>query len=91
VFDSDVMIKPEVHAALRRLKALLESRGARVMADSPIAAKAASRLGLMTFLAAGHSVAELFCAGKVGFPHPASARVASAEDPRASDGMNIES
>lgn len=28
VFDSDVMVKPGVHAALVRLKALLDSRGA---------------------------------------------------------------
>ena len=27
VFDSDVMLKPEVHAALVRLKAFLEARG----------------------------------------------------------------
>ena len=31
IFDSDVMLKPQVHAALARFKPFLESRGARVL------------------------------------------------------------
>lgn len=58
-FDSDVTTKPQVQAALARLKAFLESRGAKVaviyLPDGPDGAK----VGMDDYFAAGHSVGEL--------------------------------
>lgn len=58
VFDSDVMLKPEVHGALVRLKAFLESRGAKVAAVY-LPTTDASKVGLDDYLAAGHTVNDL--------------------------------
>lgn len=59
VFDSDVAVKPEVHAALSRLKAFLESRGAQVtviyLPNGPHGAK----VGVDDYLASGHTVSDL--------------------------------
>jgi hypothetical protein len=59
VFDSDVSLKPEVHGALVRLKAFLESRGARVRVIYLEPKPDGSKVGLDDFFAAGGVVATL--------------------------------
>ena len=59
VFDSDVMTKREVHQALARLKAFLESRGANVHLIYLPAGEGGKKQGLDDFFAAGHTVADL--------------------------------
>jgi hypothetical protein len=58
-FDSDVMLKIEVHQALIRLKAFLESRGAKVHLIYLPSGTGACKQGLDDFLAAGNSVENL--------------------------------
>ena len=57
VFDSDVMTKPSVHAALRRLKAFLEARGAHVHIVYLDPDPSGAKVGLDDFFAAGGTVA----------------------------------
>ncbi len=59
VFDSDVMEKRAVHAALVRLKAFLESRGGVVRVIYLPPGSEGSKVGLDDFLAAGGAVREL--------------------------------
>jgi hypothetical protein len=59
VFDSDVMTKRAVHAALARLKALLESRGARVRIIYLPPGEGGIKVGLDDFFAAGGTVERL--------------------------------
>lgn len=59
VFDSDVMTKPAVHAALARLKAFLEHRGARVLLVYLPAGDGGVKVGLDDFLVAGRSIDDL--------------------------------
>lgn len=59
VFDSDVMIKPEIHAALLRLKAFLETRKGRVFLVYLPSGPVGSKVGLDDFLAAGHTPDEV--------------------------------
>jgi hypothetical protein len=59
VFDSDVMEKPEVYAALSRLKAFLESRGAAVRLIYLPAGKGGAKQGVDDYLAAGGTVDDL--------------------------------
>ncbi len=59
VFDSDLMIKPQVHAALARFKAFLESRHAKVLLIYLPNAEDGSKVGLDDYLAAGHDVDDL--------------------------------
>jgi len=58
-FDSDVMTKPQVHAALGRLAAFLGHRGARVRSVMLPPGADASKTGLDDFLASGKGVADL--------------------------------
>jgi hypothetical protein len=58
-FDSDLMTNPHVHAALRRLKAFLEARGARVHIVYLDADPSGAKIGLDDFFAAGGMVADL--------------------------------
>ena len=58
-FDSDVMTKIEVHQALSRLKAFLESRGADAHMIYLPPGAGGNKQGLDDFLAAGHSVEDL--------------------------------
>jgi Domain of unknown function (DUF3854) len=58
-FDSDVMLKPEVHAALQRLGALLTTRGARVAYVYLRTRDDGGKVGLDDFLAAGGTVDDL--------------------------------
>lgn len=59
VFDSDVMLKPEVYGAMARLKAFLERRGAEVALVYLPAKEGGKKQGVDDFLAAGHSVTDL--------------------------------
>ena len=59
VFDSDVMEKREVHAALRRLKGFLESRDAKVMLIYLPAGKHAKKQGADDYLASGRTLDDL--------------------------------
>jgi hypothetical protein len=58
-FDSDVMLKPQVHEAMARLKAFLEHRGARVSLIYLPHGEGGSKVGLDDFLGTGHSVEDL--------------------------------
>jgi hypothetical protein len=59
VFDSDVMEKRGVHAALSRLKVFLEHRGARVRLIYLPAGEGGLKQGVDDYLASGHTVTEL--------------------------------
>lgn len=59
VFDSDVMEKREVHDALARLKAFLESRGAGVWVIYLPPAGGGKKTGLDDFLAGGRTLEDL--------------------------------
>ena len=59
VFDSDVMLKPEVYGALSRLKPFLESRGAKVAPVYLPAGEGGVKVGLDDYLAAGHTIDDL--------------------------------
>ena len=58
-FDSDLLQKHQVRAALLRLKALLESRGAIVKIVLLPAAENGAKVGIDDYLAAGHTTDEL--------------------------------
>jgi hypothetical protein len=58
-FDSDVMTKREVYAALARLGAFLTSRGAHVRYVYLPSGPGGLKVGLDDYLAAGHSVDDL--------------------------------
>src|SRR5207253_2846962 len=58
-FDSDVMVKPQVHAALVRLAAFLKSRGARVSYLYLPYGDGAAKVGLDDYIAQGHGVDDL--------------------------------
>ena len=59
VFDSDVMTKHSVHAALARLKPFLEQRGASVRVIYLPPAEGGAKVGLDDYLATGHGVDDL--------------------------------
>lgn len=59
VFDSDVMEKAPVYAALCRLKAFLESRGAQALVVYLPPGPSGAKVGLDDYLAAGHTIAEM--------------------------------
>lgn len=59
IFDSDVMVKPQVYKALTRLKAFLELRKGRVQLIYLPAGPNGEKVGLDDFLASGHSPQEL--------------------------------
>jgi hypothetical protein len=58
-FDSDAMVKVEVHGALERLAAFLASRGAGIRIIYLPALGGGAKCGLDDFLAAGHTVDNL--------------------------------
>jgi hypothetical protein len=58
-FDSDVMLKPPVHAALARLGTFLTSRGAHAHFVYLPAGSGGTKVGLDDFLAAGHTINDL--------------------------------
>ncbi len=59
VFDSDVMLKTGVHAALVRLKSFLGHRGAKVFLIYLPVGDGAAKLGVDDYLASGKSVNDL--------------------------------
>jgi Protein of unknown function (DUF3631)/Domain of unknown function (DUF3854) len=59
VFDSDVMTKPSVNAALVRLKAFLASRHADIRLIYLLSGPGGAKVGLDDYVAAGHTVHEL--------------------------------
>jgi hypothetical protein len=59
VFDSDVMAKVEVYAALARLKPFLEQRGAQVQVVYLPPGVGGTKVGLDDYFVAGHSLQEL--------------------------------
>ncbi len=59
VFDSDVMVKPEVHRALSRLKGFLENRGAEVRVVYLPHGEGGKKQGVDDFFVAGHGVEDL--------------------------------
>ena len=72
-FDSDVTSKPEVQAALRRLGAFLQNKGAHVdVAYLPHGERGAKQ-GVDDYLAAGHSVADLVALVDRPRPQPVAA------------------
>jgi Domain of unknown function (DUF3854) len=68
VFDSDVMTKPQVKLALRRLTAFLHNRGATVAAVYLPPAPGGRKQGVDDFFAAGSTAADL--ERLVGAPRP---------------------
>lgn len=58
-FDSDVVLKPEVHKALSRLKGFLELRGAKVAVIYLPPGPGGKKVGVDDFFIAGHSVEDL--------------------------------
>jgi len=58
-FDSDVMLKPQVHSALGRLAGLLERRRAKVHFVYLPPGAAGAKRGLDDYLAEGHTAADL--------------------------------
>jgi hypothetical protein len=59
VFDSDAMVKPEVHGALVRLKSFLEARGAEVFVIYLPSGDGGVKVGLDDFLVAGRTKDDL--------------------------------
>jgi hypothetical protein len=59
VFDSDVMLKPAVHAALVRLKAFLETRGSQVLLIYLPPGDGGIKTGLDDFFSTGATVQDL--------------------------------
>ena len=59
IFDSDVMLKPQVQAALTRLKPFLESRGSRVLLIYLPVDPSGKKTGVDDYLVAGHTMDDL--------------------------------
>jgi len=72
-FDSDVMVKPQVHQALARLKAFLEQREARVRLIYLPPGPHGEKVGLDDYLAGGHSVDDLLALASDEMRSPAQA------------------
>jgi hypothetical protein len=85
-FDSDVNEKPAVYAALKRLKAFLESRGASVKIAYLPPGPGGEKMGLDDFLAAGHTVANLLSHATTELRPPPQEE---AESPYTADGHGI--
>ncbi len=59
LFDSDVMLNPQVYGALLRLKAFLENRGARVLVIYLLPGDGGTKVGVDDFFASGHTLQDL--------------------------------
>jgi hypothetical protein len=81
-FDSDVSVKPEVHKALERLKALLERRDARVRVVY-LDEVDGEKVGIDDYLAAGGSLDELRDAAEFTLrqPQPEAGPADAVEEP----------
>src|SRR5215217_1484744 len=60
VFDSDVMLHPQVYAALERLKQFLEGRGAEVQVIYLPHGEGGKKQGVDDYFVAGHGVDDLY-------------------------------
>ena len=76
IFDSDVMLKHQVHAALARFKPFLESRGARVLLIYLPVDPSGRKTGVDDYLVAGHTMADLLA---LATPHLRSLPKAATE------------
>ncbi len=72
-FDSDVTTKREVDAALRRLKAYIESRGGRVFIIYLPGGPAGEKVGLDDYIASGHTAADVFALAEDALRAPPAA------------------
>lgn len=79
-FDSDVATKREVYAALARLKAFLEQRGAHVKVIYLPSCDGGGKQGLDDFLAAGHSLDDLLALASSDLRAPPEGREDGAGD-----------
>jgi hypothetical protein len=70
IFDSDVMLKKEVYAALVRLRGFLESRGAKVALVYLPPGEEGGKQGVDDYLAAGHGVEDLLALATGELRHP---------------------
>lgn len=90
VFDSDVITKPEVAAALSRLKSFLQSGGANVLIVYLPPGPNGTKVGLDDFLAGGHDVADLFALATPELrPSVGSHKIVSGAATTATDRMEI--
>ena len=81
IFDSDVMIKPQVHAALARLKPFLESRGAKVTITYLPSGEGGKKQGVDDFFVVGNSVDDLLSLATTELKEPMEGEE-FAEEPR---------
>ncbi len=81
VFDSDVMLKPQVHEAVRRLKGFLESRGAEVWVIYLPHGEGGKKQGVDDFFVAGHSVDDLLKYATSELREPAGGEDATPTEP----------
>jgi hypothetical protein len=70
VFDSDVMLKPQVHQALVRLKGFLESRGAVVALIYLPSGDGGQKVGADDYLSGGHTIDDLLALARVDVEEP---------------------
>lgn len=80
-FDSDVMTKVPVHAALTRLRSWLVSRGAEVYVAYLPMGEHGEKMGLDDWLAAGHDKQELNQLLSTELRMPAASSVVAADQP----------
>ncbi len=88
-YDSDVMLKPQVHQALARLSSFLKSRGASVAHVYLPHGERGAKVGLDDYLAAGHSTADLLTLASNELRKPQESVSAADEDASAS-GMDAD-
>lgn len=89
VYDSDVMTKPHVHAALQRLSEFLKSRGAKVCYVYLPHGDDGRKVGLDDYLADGHSTDDLLARATPELLRPVGEERAgaSAEYEETNDGL----
>ncbi len=88
-FDSDVMTKPAVHAALVRLKAFVESRKAHVLLIYLPPDEEGSKVGVDDYLAAGHTAADLLALATPELRTPADDAAGPEELPAAAQAEQL--
>lgn len=86
VFDSDVVAKPAVRAALVRLKAFLEQRGAKVKVLGLPSGEGGTKVGLDDFLASGKTKDDLLACAVSEDRQPEGEQESTASDAEDSKG-----
>lgn len=84
-FDSDVMLKPEVHAALVRLKNFLELRKAKVRLIYLPSGESGAKVGVDDYLASGKNIDDLLALASTELRKPESDNSEKQETPEGSD------